>query len=157
MQAEVAPSQPLRRSYSGREGKASSFQPGGNPVHSGLTSCPPITLRALRRLTTANWTAAISPTPEFQLNITGQLSVFMFQKWSSFVMVRVHAHAGAESVCVFADLGRLCGSGAKVTSLSSQIFSSSEPASSNCRIFSLQRASNRAIFACEHKRRAVKR
>lgn len=48
--------------------------------------------------------------------------------------------------CV-ADLGRLCASGAKVTSFSSQISSSSEPASSNCWIFSLQRASNKAIFA----------
>lgn len=44
-------------------------------------------------------------------------------------------------------LGRLCASGAKVTSFSSQISSSSEPASSNCWIFSLQRASNKAIFA----------
>lgn len=46
-----------------------------------------------------------------------------------------------------ADLGRLCASGAKVTSFSSQISSSSEPASSNWWIFSLQRASNNAIFA----------
>lgn len=46
-----------------------------------------------------------------------------------------------------ANLGRLCDSGAKVTSFSSQISSSSEPASSNCWIFSLQRASNKAIFA----------
>lgn len=44
-------------------------------------------------------------------------------------------------------LGRLWASGAKVTSFSSQISSSSEPVSSNCWIFSLQHASKRAMFA----------
>lgn len=50
-----------------------------------------------------------------------------------------------------ADLGRLCVSGPKVTSFSSQMSSSSEPGSSNCWIFSLQRASNKAMFAWTNK------
>ncbi len=49
-------------------------------------------------------------------------------------------------------LVRLWASGAKVTSFSSQISSSSDPASSNCWIFSLQQASKSAMFAYEHSR-----
>lgn len=49
-------------------------------------------------------------------------------------------------------LVRLWASGAKVTSFSSQISSSSDPVSSNCWIFSLQQASKSAMFAYEHSR-----